>query len=190
MFINLSPVPGVISIPEAVPVFARPFRRKRKFFGDEEFNIETAAYTPPSGETVEAPSWVKEWVAQYEPSQTTWPSETRFVTTYQPPSITPSSSVSIKQPTEEGWLPVLKSLISGATIVGSKYLETRAQEKRIKAGLPPVSPIVIPKQQGILSSLGISTNTALLLGAGVLGVALIKKKGKTKTRVVYRRRKK
>jgi hypothetical protein len=132
MFINLSPVPGVISIPEAVPVFARPFRRKRKFFGDEEFNIETAAYTPPPGETVEAPSWVKEWVAQYEPSQTTWPSETRFVTSYQPPSVTPTSSVSIKQPTEEGWLPVLKSLISGATVVGSKYLETRAQEKRIK----------------------------------------------------------
>jgi len=128
-----------------------------------------------------------------------WPSETRYVETYVPPEeVTPPepgwiqewvagyNPASIKTPTEEGFLPVLKSLITGATTIGTKYLETRAQEKRIKAGLPPISPYAIPKSPGILSSLGISTNTALLVGAGVLGVMLIKKK-KSRGRVVYRR---
>lgn len=155
----------------------------RRGFGQYESeagggDIWAGSVYQPETEVTIAPTWVKEWVGQYQPS-------------------IPSSISS------GGILPILTSLVTGAAAVGSKFIQLQSSKEQAKtvqqmraAGTIPAGYTLSPTGQLVPIqtagfSLGGNWPILAIVGIGAFLVMRGKKSGpgEIKTRRVRRKKK-
>lgn len=130
---------------------------------------------------VEAPSWVKEWVGEYQPAKEGY----QLVQTapYEPGGSLhrgPDAMISESTSRSSGLLPVLNNIIASVGTVLGKYMEVEGAKSRAGAAVPYTGAYAKPSGLSALTA-GMSGTTMLLIAGAAVGLIVMSRKKKKAT---------